>query len=54
MNNEPPKPKETLCQQCNKMSGLPPHPCPYGEEIHNDHKECNCCDECTYECSKDI
>ena len=31
------------------------HPCPFNEEIHNDSKAlCNCCENCKYECSRDI
>lgn len=30
------------------------HACPFKEEIHNNTEECNCCDECRYQCSMDI
>ena len=32
-----------------------PCPCPYYEEINNDHEnKCNCCEECQYQCTMDI
>ena len=31
------------------------HSCPFAEEIwDDDSNNCNCCDECTYECTMDI
>lgn len=32
----------------------PPHTCPFAVEIHDDHRKCTCCDECTHECRMDI
>lgn len=41
-------------RQCPNL-GLPPHPCPYQEEINGDHKTlCTCCDKCSLECADDI
>ncbi len=33
-----------------------PHPCPYAEEINDDHdpEYCTCCDECTQNCFDEI
>jgi hypothetical protein len=32
-----------------------PHPCPYQEEINDDHEfRCDCCPACTQECRWDI
>ena len=31
-----------------------PHTCPFGEEIRNDHSECNCCEKCEHQCAMDI
>lgn len=30
------------------------HPCPYKSEINGDNEECNCCDQCTFNCSQEI
>jgi len=31
------------------------HPCPFDEEINDNHDaRCNCCEECTNECAMDI
>jgi len=30
------------------------HICPYAIEIKNSDEECNCCDECTKQCGRDI
>jgi hypothetical protein len=35
--------------------GLPMHPCPYREELHDDFEpHCTCCDACRQECVYDI
>lgn len=34
---------------------LPPHTCPYSEDVDNDHRTlCTCCDRCSDECAADI
>ncbi len=43
---------EQKCK-CGKPAG-PNHPCPYQEEINDNHQECNCCDDCRSQCSDDI
>ena len=31
------------------------HPCPFAEEINDNHEDvCNCCEDCQYECTMDI
>ena len=43
------------CEKCDKNPASEPHPCPYAEEIDDDHTTlCTCCDECTEECAMDI
>lgn len=43
------------CQRCGTRPALEEHPCPYQQEIHEDHEIlCNCCDECANECAADI
>ena len=41
---------QKLCKcKCNKAEE--PHPCPYSEEINDDHETlCTCCKECRQEC----
>jgi hypothetical protein len=48
--------KEHLCQKCQTKDGtFEPHTCPYAEEINHDlESECNCCDDCSYECQMSI
>ncbi len=43
-----------LCDSCELSASLPPHTCPYAEEIHGDEKLCNCCNSCTHQCAMDI
>jgi hypothetical protein len=44
-----------LMCKCGKNYALPPHTCPYAEEINDDYiSECTCCDECANECAMDI
>ena len=40
------------CEECkeNPQSG----PCPFASEIHGDESECDCCDDCRYQCAMDI
>lgn len=45
----PPK----LCR-CEKNPAQPSHTCPFKEEINSSLDECECCNECTYECAMDI
>lgn len=33
---------------------LPPHPCPFAQEIHGDDSTCRCCDGCINECAMDV
>ena len=33
---------------------LPAHECPFASEILGDRGSCNCCDDCSWECAKDI
>lgn len=28
--------------------------CPYTSEIYGREEECNCCDDCRYQCAQDI
>jgi len=46
-----PKPSER-CPKCEKNPALPPHSCPFQEDIHNDPNPeyCACCDGCRQEC----
>ncbi len=43
-----------ICQSCQKCLSLPPHPCPFQEEINNSSELCNCCEKCEHECCMDI
>ena len=47
--------EENLCQhECGNASEEE-HTCPFREDIHNDSETlCNCCDDCSYECARDI
>jgi hypothetical protein len=43
------------CSSCRKNPASVSHTCPYQSEINNDDEfECDCCDECTYQCAQDI
>lgn len=45
----------TMCSRCEKHPQGEAHPCPYLEEIRDDHvTTCDCCDECTHECAMDV
>jgi len=51
----------TIKESCDKDShsckcpSSEEHTCPYSEEINNDSTStCNCCKECTFQCSMDI
>ena len=47
--------KPTLCQHGKDHSLEDEHTCPFAEDVHNDKDSiCNCCDECTKDCSDDI
>lgn len=50
------KQKENLCYRCKKEPGTEnPHVCPFSQDLHDDHSEsCNCCDDCTIECARDV
>lgn len=44
------------CESCNSndISGET-HTCPFREEISNDYEfECNCCEDCTNDCTMSI
>jgi hypothetical protein len=44
-----------LCEMCYKNEAQEPHPCPYQEDINDNHEDlCTCCVECTNECVMDI
>lgn len=43
---------DTKCECGGDSNGS--HPCPYAQEINDCADECNCCEECTQECSNDI
>ena len=46
-------PDENLCKCGKEVESS--HLCPYKREIDNDEETtCNCCDDCTNECSNDI
>ena len=45
------------CESCFDCGhdALPMHTCPIQEDINDDFTyECNCCEDCTYECMMDI
>lgn len=44
-----------MCVKCNSNQAKELHECPFEKEIHgNDKTECNCCDDCTYDCYMEI
>jgi hypothetical protein len=44
-----------LCCSCKKNKATEPHTCPYQVDIYGDVETiCNCCEDCTAECSQDI
>lgn len=44
-----------LCKCGNNNKTRYPHPCPYSEDIHDNHEPmCHCCSECMHQCSMDI
>lgn len=47
-------PVTELCPHCNINPALPPHTCPYKEEINGDYEICTCCDDCAQRCAYDI
>lgn len=30
------------------------HPCPFAIEIYDNYDECDCCDDCAYNCAIDV
>lgn len=44
------------CENCRINKGTDElHTCPFSEEIWNNHEaDCNCCDDCSYQCAMDI
>jgi hypothetical protein len=40
------------CNRCGKEAVY--GTCPFAEEINNEIRECNCCEDCRYECRMDI
>ncbi len=44
-----------MCQSCEHVPGTEQsHVCPYVEELFYDQTPCNCCDDCTLQCRKEI
>ena len=45
-----------ICESCRKNEGTDKlHSCPFAEEIWDNHSaDCNCCDDCSYQCAMDI
>lgn len=44
-------PVRTRCMSCRQAQQLPPHACPYNEEIVGDYTSaCNCCGACKAAC----
>ena len=43
------------CERCHSDEGTEEkHPCPYSEEINDNHEPCcNCCADCQHECYMD-
>jgi hypothetical protein len=40
---------------CKNQATCEPHPCPFQEDVNNDHEDrCNCCSDCQHECAMDI
>jgi hypothetical protein len=50
---EPPELIFTPCCKCGRPP-LDPHECPFASEIHNDPRECDCCEACIQECGEAI
>ena len=47
--------KKEKCGSCEKKEKSEPHSCPFSEALDNDSETlCNCCDDCTDECSMRI
>jgi len=48
--------EKELCEKCGKNPAQEPHPCPYQEEINDNHDPecCTCCPECEQQCRDDI
>ena len=45
------EPEKCTC----KEQQYEPHPCPFAQEIGDDHENrCSCCQYCTYQCAMDI
>jgi hypothetical protein len=43
------------CQKCEGEGSEEWHPCPFREELDDDHETlCNCCVTCTENCALDI
>ena len=47
------KRSRTICKKCNMYEASEPHPCPYKEEIADDHTLCTGCKECEADCARD-
>jgi len=44
-----------LCESCQVNEGEEYHSCPYAADVLNDFSEdCNCCEDCQFECAMDI
>jgi len=45
---------DSMCK-CGNNEALPPHPCPYVEDMRGDSDtHCNCCEDCEQNCVADI
>lgn len=42
------------CQSCEVQPARALHECPFAAEIHNDFKQCDCCEKCTHQCCMEI
>lgn len=46
---------DNYCSQCSINPKEEPHICPYADEINGDSKTlCDCCVDCTHNCSMEI
>lgn len=49
------KPKDVVERCPHTRRHLPPHICPYRDDVNGDSETlCNCCEDCTHECAMDI
>lgn len=43
-----------LCPACNENPRGETHLCPFDLEVYKEEVECDCCDECTERCMREI